>query len=85
MRSLQARMCAYDRLAVNDQNFPNDGRNPPDAIVVQIGTTLQEAERQLIQATLVRYPSKPKAAEVLGISLKTLYNKLKAHLTAKQA
>jgi DNA-binding NtrC family response regulator len=45
---------------------------------ITIGSTpIDEAERQLIYATLEHYKgNKPKTAEVLGISLKTLYNRL---------
>ena len=38
--------------------------------------TLREIEMQVIQQTLDGRGNKPKAAEELGISLKTLYNKL---------
>jgi transcriptional regulator with PAS, ATPase and Fis domain len=63
---------------MNDQSHPGEARNAPEAVVIKVGTTLDDAEKILIEATLQRYPSKPKAAEILGISLKTLYNKLKA-------
>jgi DNA-binding NtrC family response regulator len=44
---------------------------------VKVGTSLGEAERRLILATLEDCEGdKKKAAEVLGISLKTLYNRL---------
>jgi len=44
---------------------------------VKVGTSLGEVERQLILATLEQYDGdKKRAAEVLGISLKTLYNRL---------
>jgi DNA-binding NtrC family response regulator len=44
---------------------------------LKVGTSLEDAERRLILATLDRYEGDKKAtAEVLGISLKTLYNRL---------
>jgi two-component system response regulator AtoC len=46
----------------------------------RVGTSLDEAERQLILATLEYFEGdKKKAAEVLGISLKTLYNRLNVY------
>ena len=44
---------------------------------VRVGSTIAEVERRLILATLKEYQEdKPKSASVLGISLKTLYNRL---------
>jgi len=51
-----------------------------DAPALKVGTSLGEAERHLILATLEHYHGdKKKAAEVLGISLKTLYNRLNVY------
>jgi DNA-binding NtrC family response regulator len=45
-----------------------------------VGTTVGEAERQLILKTLESTNNnKTRAAEILGISLKTLHNKLKEY------
>ncbi len=51
---------------------------PPHAQVpLAPGTTVEEAERQLIVMTLEHTrDNKTRAAEILGISLKTLHNKL---------
>src|SRR3954469_19103908 len=43
---------------------------------VRVGSTLEEVSRRLIEATLAECGSKRKAADMLGISLKTLYNRL---------
>ncbi len=51
-----------------------------DAIRVGVGTTVGEAERLLILKTLESTNNnKTRAAEILGISLKTLHNKLKEY------
>ncbi|MFO0335888.1 MAG: sigma-54 interaction domain-containing protein [Pseudomonadota bacterium] len=50
------------------------------AIQVPVGARLDQAERSLIEATLQHYQgNKRRAAQVLGCSLKTLYNKLKGY------
>ena len=51
-----------------------------EAIRFQIGTTVEEAEKGLILRTLEHTRNnKTRAAEILGISLKTLHNKLKEY------
>jgi DNA-binding NtrC family response regulator len=46
-------------------------------LTVRIGSSLEEVNRRLIEATLAECGNvKRKAAETLGISLKTLYNRL---------
>jgi DNA-binding NtrC family response regulator len=54
--------------------------NDANAIRVGVGTTVEDAERQLILKTLEStHNNKTRAAEILGISLKTLHNKLKEY------
>lgn len=43
------------------------------------GKTLQELEKQLIQETLQVHQNRTKAAETLGISVKTLRSKLEEY------
>jgi DNA-binding NtrC family response regulator len=51
-----------------------------NAVRFEIGTTVEEAEKGLILRTLEHTRNnKTKAAEILGISLKTLHNKLKEY------
>ena len=57
--------------------------NDPDAVRLGVGTTVEEAERLLILKTLeATSNNKTRAAEILGISLKTLHNKLKEYGSA---
>jgi DNA-binding NtrC family response regulator len=52
----------------------------PDTIRFTVGTTVEEAEKGLILRTLEHTRNnKTRAAEILGISLKTLHNKLKEY------
>ncbi len=54
------------------------------ALRFPIGTTVEEAERELILQTVAATKNnKTRAAELLGISLKTLHNKLKEYESAR--
>jgi DNA-binding NtrC family response regulator len=56
-----------------------------DVVVLPVGTTIDDAERALVRRTLVMTKgNKTRAAEILGISLKTLFNKLKGYDGAEQ-
>jgi DNA-binding NtrC family response regulator len=56
------------------------GATSAASIHVPVGARLDQAERSLIEATLQHYHgNKRRAAQVLGCSLKTLYNKLKGY------
>jgi len=57
-------------------SVPTDG----NSVQVRVGATVGEAERLLILRTLEHTgQNKTKAAEILGVSLKTLHNKLKEY------
>ncbi|HEY6306782.1 MAG TPA: sigma-54 dependent transcriptional regulator [Candidatus Angelobacter sp.] len=65
-------------------NFGHSGLKTPggdgDGIRLEVGTTVEEAEKALILKTLAATNNnKTRAAEILGISLKTLHNKLKEY------
>jgi len=67
---------------VIDENLAPSGASAPQAaplLTVRVGATLDEVGRRLIEATLAECGSKRKAADMLGISLKTLYNRLAAY------
>jgi DNA-binding NtrC family response regulator len=64
--------------ATSDSNANN--------VQLEVGTTVDEAERRLIIKTLESTNNnKTRAAEILGISLKTLHNKLKEYGSASSA
>ena len=57
-----------------------------DGVRLEVGTTVGEAEKMLILKTLAATNNnKTRAAEILGISLKTLHNKLKEYGGASSA
>ncbi|MFN0104873.1 MAG: sigma-54-dependent transcriptional regulator [Bryobacteraceae bacterium] len=51
-----------------------------DRVTLCVGTSIEEAERALVEMTLDHTKkNKTRAAELLGVSLKTLFNKLKGY------
>jgi DNA-binding NtrC family response regulator len=65
------------------QVTPRMAASDPDAVRLGVGTTVGEAEKLLILKTLeATSNNKTRAAEILGISLKTLHNKLKEYGSA---
>jgi DNA-binding NtrC family response regulator len=73
-------MILCDRLPISTKHLPRrfaSRRIRPSGAVGGPGQTLREIEMQAIHEALDRHQgNKPKAADELGISLKTLYNKL---------
>lgn len=84
---LERAVIASDRGTVNRQHLPPDFGHAPavstsglSGLRFPVGTTVDDAERELILQTLAATShNKTRAAELLGISLKTLHNKLKEY------
>ncbi len=84
---LERSAIATERGVIGRQHLPSEfGRapatetSPLSGLRFPIGTTVEAAERELILQTLnATNHNKTRAAELLGISLKTLHNKLKEY------
>jgi len=84
---LERSAIASDRGTITRQHLPSDfGRTPATmasglgGLRFPIGTTVDAVERELILQTLAATnQNKTRAADLLGISLKTLHNKLKEY------
>ena len=84
---LERAAIASDRGTIGRQHLPPDfgtARRWPatglGGLRFPVGTTVDDAERELIVQTLAATnQNKTRAAELLGISLKTLHNKLKEY------
>jgi len=79
-----------DRDLIGRAHLPADFGHAPAApasdlasLRFPLGTTVEAVERELILQTLASTNNKTRAAELLGISLKTLHNKLKEYEAAK--
>jgi DNA-binding NtrC family response regulator len=89
--TLERAVIVCEGSVVETKHLPPDFGRPmvrtssedPDAVHLGVGTTVREAEKLLILKTLESTSNnKTRAAEVLGISLKTLHNKLKEYGSA---
>ncbi|HEV3480847.1 MAG TPA: sigma 54-interacting transcriptional regulator, partial [Candidatus Acidoferrales bacterium] len=84
---LERAVIASDRGTIGRQHLPPDFGHAPavgapglGGLRFPVGTTVDDAERELILQTLTATSqNKTRAAELLGISLKTLHNKLKEY------
>ena len=71
----------FDVAVTDTAPKPDDGTT----ITIRVGTPLEEVERRVTLATLAYCGQvKRKAAEILGVSLKTLYNRLETY-TGKES
>lgn len=69
---------------IQPEDLPGNLQSPSsvtgDYLRFPVGYNLKEVERRMILATVEHFEDdKPRAAEALGVSLKTLYNRLKAY------
>jgi len=86
---LERAIIVCDRDLIGRAHLPADfgrtlvtGGSELSALRFPPGTTVDAVERELILQTLAATNNKTRAAELLGISLKTLHNKLKEYGTA---
>ena len=76
----QPKAAAMGAAATAESEQPVRAASSSEGLHLPVGTTVEEAERSLILRTLEHTRNnKTRAAEILGISLKTLHNKLKEY------
>jgi len=64
--------------AVSPLRPAGEGAGPSNTVRLEIGVSMEEAEREIIASTLRHTGgNKTRAAKILGISLKTMHNKVK--------
>jgi transcriptional regulator with PAS, ATPase and Fis domain len=83
---LERAMIVCDREYIEESHLPlleeQSPMSSPLEVFLPVGTTVDEAEKRLILRTLeFTGNNKTRAAEILGISLKTLHNKLNSYGT----
>ncbi len=70
-------------LLPNDLTSPFSKVSSQQAAGITVGKTVEEVERELIEVTLQHFDGdKKQTADMLGISLKTLYNRLNSYVDA---
>lgn len=75
-------LLAGEEITIDDlpEHVPNSGTQENGPVKTQVGMTLAAVERRHLLATLAHFGGdKKRTAETLGISLKTLYNRLKRY------
>jgi transcriptional regulator with PAS, ATPase and Fis domain len=87
---LERALIVCDRDLIGRAHLPDDfgkgravGGSDLSSLRFPPGATVDAVERELILQTLASTSNKTRAAELLGISLKTLHNKLKEYEAAK--
>ena len=81
----RAYILAGDEIGRESVPVDDDSLEPPSPsqLQVQVGSSIADAEQRLILATLEHFQGdKERAARTLGISLKTLYNRLNVYSAA---
>jgi DNA-binding NtrC family response regulator len=83
--AVERAMILVDGNVIGEEHLPPEmrvagGSGPDDSVRMPLGMRLREVERRYLLATLHRHAgNKARTAEVLGISEKTLYNKLRRY------
>ncbi|MBU2677826.1 MAG: sigma-54 dependent transcriptional regulator [Gammaproteobacteria bacterium] len=79
---LRAHVLASNNITLDDlpNDVPSSGPTRSNRIRISVGMSIKEVERRLVFSTLEYHDGdKQKTAETLGISVKTLYNRLKQY------
>jgi DNA-binding NtrC family response regulator len=73
---------AYESTIIYAPEIPASSLTPNEIVPLLIGSTVGEVERELVLQTLARCDgNRTRAARVLGVSVRTLRNKIRLYST----